>query len=288
MKTAAVVILYHPTIDAISNIKTYYDRVDKIFVYDNTETGCSIKDELLKLSRVDLFENFKNEGIPKNLNDACRLALQQGYEWILTMDQDSNFSAEIIQSYFECFNKYPGKENVAMFGINRSREKKVITNACTATKVQELITSGSVINLSCFKKIGEFDEALFIDLVDSEFCARAKIKGYEIIQFSNIYLVHQLGKLVNTASIKSLFLIKKKKEVHSALRCYYMYRNMLYLIEKYKNIDPVFTKKLKRDVLGRIRINLYYGGERQNILKYIKAAEEDFKNNKMGEYQRDL
>jgi rhamnosyltransferase len=282
MKIAAAVILYHPTKDAISNIKSYYDWVERIFVFDNSESQSEIKEDLLQLAKVTFHQDLKNEGIPKRLNEACRLALKQGYDWLLTMDQDSHFSPDVIRSYFNCFNNYNEPEKVAMFGPNRSRETSTGTNSCTTKEVNELITSGSLLNLALFSQIGNFDEALFIDLVDNEYCARAHMEGYKIIQFSDIYLVHELGKQVYHASIKSLFLIKKKKEVHSPLRCYYMYRNMLYIEKKFESSNTGFTKRLRKDVLARIKINLLYGRQRQEILKAIETAKEDFKNNKMG------
>ncbi len=68
MKIAAVVILYHPSQDTLLNVQTYYDFVDRIFVFDNTEIKSSIQDDLLKLQKVLLFHDCKNEGIAKRLN----------------------------------------------------------------------------------------------------------------------------------------------------------------------------------------------------------------------------
>lgn len=282
MKIAAVVILYDPPEDAISNIQTYYAQVDKIFVFDNSETKFAMQDDLLRLSKIELYQDFHNEGIAKRLNQACEIALKEGFEWLLTMDQDSNFSQEAIEYYFNCFYKYKRKDNVAMFGTNRSREIISSIKDCRAEEMQDLITSGSILNLSLFQKIGGFDELLFIDLVDNEYCARAKIKGFSIIKFSNIHLVHELGKQVFNSSIKSLFLIKKKKEIHSPLRCYYMYRNLLYIENKYKSENKHFTNQLRKDILARIKICVLYGREAKSIFKFLKIAKEDFKSNKMG------
>ena len=282
MKIAAVVILYHPAKDAILNIKTYYEWVDKIFVFDNSETESAIKDDLTKLSKVEFHQNFINEGIARRLNEACRKAIDEKFDWLLTMDQDSNFSNEAIRYYMNCFRTYTEKEKVAMFGTNRSREIIPNTAECQPKEIQDLITSGSLLNLSLFNEIGGFDELLFIDLVDNEYCARAKMKGFSIILFSNINLFHELGKQVKNASIKTLFLVKKKKEVHSPLRCYYMYRNLLYIENKYKEQNEGFTKKLRKDIIARIKICVLYGGEAKSIFKHLKIAKADFRNNRMG------
>ena len=282
MKIAAVVILYHPARDAISNIQTYYDYVDKIYVFDNSETVSEIKDDLLQLLKIEFYQNFSNEGIARRLNQACEIAIAQKFEWLLTMDQDSNFTSNAIHCYINCFRTYSNKERVAMFGTNRSREVKPTLPECRPHEMQDLITSGSLLNLSLFNEIGGFDELLFIDLVDNEYCARAKMKQLSIILFSNIHLVHELGKQVKSSSIKTLFLFKKKKEVHSPLRCYYMYRNLLYIENKFKAKNSAFTKKLRKDIIARIKVCMLYGGEAKKILQHLKMAKEDFKNNKMG------
>jgi rhamnosyltransferase len=282
MKIAAVVILYHPIQDAILNIKTYYDWVDKIFVFDNSEIRSEITDPLVQLSKIQFHQNFNNEGIAKRLNEACALALDEEFDWILTMDQDSSFTPNSISNYFNCFQEYENKEKVAMFGTKFSRSNQQVSNECRSIKAEKLITSGSLVNLSLFKIIGEFDEQLFIDAVDYDYCFRAQVAGYYTIQFSNIYLRHTVGKEVYRSSIKTLFLVKKKKEIHSHLRCYYMYRNMLYLNEKYRGFDQIYSKQIRDYVLSRIKVSLLYGRNTLNILKCLKNARRDFKNKKMG------
>lgn len=282
MKIAAVVILYHPAKDAISNIKTYYDWVDKIFVFDNTETGSTINDELLKLSKIALFHDSENGGIAKRLNAACRKAINENYDWLLTMDQDTSFEEKQISRYFNCFRNFNEKDKAAMFGTAFSREKQQLFHDCGSAKTIKLITSGSLLNLALFEAIGEFDEKLFIDSVDYDYCFRAQMAGYAIVQFSNIYILHTVGNEMYNASIKTLFLLKKKKEIHSALRCYYMYRNMLYLKEKYKGKDKSYYQEIKGYVLSRIKVSLLYGRDTIQILKHLQLAKSDFKNNKMG------
>ena len=57
-----------------------------------------------------------------------------------------------------------------------------------------LITSGSLINTSIFSEIGGYNEKLFIDEVDHEYCYRIKMLGYSVLQLENILLNHTLGR----------------------------------------------------------------------------------------------
>ncbi len=288
MKIAAVVILYHPDPDFITNLKTYYNYVAKVFVFDNTETESAVKEELKQLPKVEFFHDYNNDGIAKRLNSGADKAIHEQFDWMLTMDQDSYFSEKAICNYFNCFDKYEPKQNVAMFGTRYGRLKKHSSEICTSTEIHELITSGTLINLIRFKNLGNFDEALFIDSVDHDYCIRAKIGGFSLIEFSNIYLSHELGRQVNRSSIKTLFLAKKRKSIHSPLRCYYMYRNLLYLEKKYEGVKIPLLKSVRATAISNIKNSIFYGRDTMKTIKYLIAARNDYKKMKMGEVEKNL
>ncbi len=282
LKIAGVVILYHPSEDVVSNIKTYYDWLDKIYVFDNTKGDSYVKGTLEGLSKIEFFQNGDNYGIAKNLNRAVRFAIKENFDWMLTMDQDTSFPEDAIQNYIRCFHDYANKEMVALFGTSYAHTKKNVIKECTGLEVNNLITSGALLNLSLFEKIGEFDEQLFIDSVDHDYCIRAKLGGYFIIKFSAIFVEHTLGRIVYRASIKTFFFIKKKKNIHSPLRCYYMYRNMLYLEAKYKHTDIYLAKELRKIVTGNLKNSFFYSRQPWKISYYLALAYQDFKKGKMG------
>lgn len=282
MKIAAVVTLYHPVEETLVNINSYYNYVDKIFVYDNTEKETALRNSLCLLPKIDYFHDGHNEGIAKRLNAAATMAINEGYDWLLMMDQDSAFSADMIENYLKCFKNYLSKNDIALFGINYEQHIHFDNTSCEAVFSEELITSGTLLNLSLFTEIGLFDENLFIDAVDNEYTIRTLLAGYKIIQFPNIQLNHQIGTLLKRASIKTLFLVKKDKKVHSPLRCYYIYRNNLYLQHKYKNTRVALLKKLDVIASSEIMRALYYGRNLGQLIYYIFKAKKDFKDNRMG------
>lgn len=286
MEIAAVVILYHPDETCVSNIKTYYDAVGKIYVFDNSEKVTVAGNAIRELSKVEYYRDSENRGLPVRLNQACTLAMAAGFQWILTMDQDSNFSPANMLKYLACFSKFDNKETVAMFGPAYEHQDVLPSAECRHTMENDIITSGSLLNLSLFNKIGSFDEALFIDCVDHDYSMRAVLAGFSIIRFSTVFLNHKLGNEVYRASVKTLFLVKKKKEIHSPLRCYYMFRNMLYLTKKFeaKNLSQI--KTLKKDVLSRIQKAILYGRNTPEILLYVRKGYLDYKNNRMGRIDR--
>jgi len=279
LKIAACVILYNPENSVEQNISSYINYVEKIYVIDNTEaTDYNYKFLSSHQSKIIFIHDGLNEGIARRLNQACTSAIKDGLEYILTMDQDSYFTESPIAEYLRCIENFAEKKEVAMFGVNyQSQEKK---QGCNFNKTKFLITSGSIINLNAYKLIGGFDENLFIDFVDTEYCFRSVQRGYEIIKFSNVFMHHSLGELSEQLSFKNLK--KSKRSIHSSQRLYYMMRNFLYLNSKYKKQFKVELIIHRKDLLNRIKNNLLYKSGRIRTISLLMKACNDFKNNRMG------
>ena len=166
MNIAGVVILYHPDIQQLSdNIQTYLSGLKQLYVYDNSETKTpDIEEVLFKLNPSIQYYYFNaNEGIAKRLNQAMDQAAINQYDYLLTMDQDSSFKEGDFEKY-KTLIQASAFDNVAQFGVNCQPDftfpKEQPEVALT------LITSGSILNLSLAKKVGSFNETLFIDFVD--------------------------------------------------------------------------------------------------------------------------
>ncbi|MCZ8196452.1 MAG: hypothetical protein O9267_02450 [Flavobacterium sp.] len=282
---AACVILYNPNIEDLQNITSYLPKISKLYVYDNSATKLE-SSFINENEKINYFWDGENHGISIRLNQASRLAIYEGYDKLLTMDQDSSFLEENIEKYFRDIENFKDSENVANFGLEYNKEAICCdSNEIIFEEVDHLITSCSVINLNLFEKIGGFDENLFIDGVDIDYCYAAMKNGYKNIQFKNNYFKHSLGEPVRRASIVSFYLIKKNRIVHSNLRVYYMYRNILYLEKKYSTIFPEITKKLVKNYIHHIKRSIRYSENIITAYKYILKANRDFKNHKMGKIQ---
>jgi rhamnosyltransferase len=281
MNIAAVVIVYHPDQNLIQRILTYLPFVNKLFVFDNSEgaTNDWLKEELSGLNNTLYIADGENKGISVRLNKAAELSIQDGFEWLLTMDQDSYFPEGSIPSYFACIAQFHQKNNAAMFGIQSLTENKS-DSSCHPEEVPHLITSGSALNLSLFKNIGPFDEALFIDKVDHEYCLRARSKNFKIVRFNNIFMHHNLGTITYGRSLKNFKLTPRT--LHSPVRMYYILRNYFYLKEKYKGKFLEEFKELKKEIWNRSKNNFLYGGKKLQLIGYLFKAYSDFKKGKTG------
>lgn len=280
MKIAATVIVYYPDGRLLQNMQSYINAVEKLYIVDNSEKPIP---ELFK--SIDKFQNVvylhdgENKGIALRLNQVSNMAIKDGFGWLLTMDQDSLFENETVRDYLHCIANYQQKEKVSIFGINFLQKANKKDN-CTAIQVNHLITSGSVLNLQLFGNVGGFDENLFIDEVDFEYCLRSTLKGFRIIQFTNIFLQHNLGTTSAYRSFKSGKMTPRS--LHSPIRIYYMTRNFLYVQSKYKKLFSAEIKTRKIFLFNRLKNNLIYNTQRFEILKYIIKGFEAYKNKQMG------
>lgn len=273
---AGVVILFFPDEDFINRARTYSGFVKRLYIIDNTDTPHYSFET--RNDNIFYISNKENKGISKRLNQAAELALQEGFNWLLTMDQDSFFPEHMVSTYFNCIEQFPKKDDTAMFGVQFENEET--GKSCQSEEVPHLITSGSVLNLSLFKTIGPFDEALFIDKVDHEYCFRARLKGFKIIMFNNIFLHHNLGKIKYGRSLKTLKITPRV--VHSPIRMYYILRNYFYLKKKYRGQFVEEFRELKKELRLRIKNNFLYGNNRFQLLTYLLKGYSDYKKNKMG------
>lgn len=281
---AACVILYNPKQEDIANILTYVNKVKKVYVFDNTE-GKSNENLFQNFENVSYFWDNENKGIAVRLNEGCKKAIAENFEYLLTMDQDSSFLEENIDQYFNDILNFKEKEKVAVYGLEYDKEYiNVLKDQISFEKKDHLITSASVMNLKLYKIIDGFDENLFIDGVDIDYCYAAMSKGFDNIEFKNNYFKHSLGESIRKGSVTSFYLIKKNVRIHSAIRVYYMKRNMLYLEEKYGVIFPDFIKKQKKIYKRHIKRCIKYSDSFFTVLKYRNRAIIDFKHKKMGKF----
>jgi rhamnosyltransferase len=283
MKIAACVILYQPGETVLNNIMSYINTSEKIYITDNTEDQTVNFQFLFPYQyKIMFIHDRKNEGIAMRLNQACEAAIKDGFDYLLTMDQDSYFEEPAFSNYLNCIENFSNKESVSMFGVNYKSKTK--SNSCSFRKTNLLITSGSIVNLNVYKNVGAFDENLFIDMVDTDYCLRSLQKGFDVIEFPNIYMHHQIGFNSVHRSLRNFQ--SAKRAIHTSTRLYYMTRNYFYLRLKYQNQFEEELNSFKKDLLHRVKNNLLYKQQRFHTISLLLKAWNDYKQNKMGKLSK--
>ena len=279
-KIAAVTVLYQPAPDVFQNILSYSKDVQLLVIVDNSPApDHPLHLQLEALGHVTIIKFLDNKGIAAALNAGIQLTILKGFGSVLTMDQDSSFEPGIAAAYFAQYAALTHPDSIAVVGPNHEEvTSPKTTEACLS--VDTVITSGSIVNTSIFTKLGKYNEDLFIDEVDHEYCYRAIVAGYQILQMPNILLNHNLGTtlFVGNASGKKTL----KRNVHSGIRLYYMVRNTAFIHKQYKKVFPAQMKLKRFDLMVRIKNKLLYNGNRLSTLKYIWLGYYHFLTNRFG------
>lgn len=288
---AAVIITYNVENDFKKRINKLKGKVDEIIVVDNgsKDKTISMLKELERETTIIYLE--ENKGIAYALNKGINYSIKKGYNWILTLDHDSIITDDMIKNMLNCYESFDEdfKEKVAMLVPIHVEEREYKSNASSITQVSSVsymevlteITSGALTKAEIYKNIGMYDERLFIDLVDHDYCLYLNKKGFKIIQVKSAILIHNLGESVK----KSLLGLKMTPTNHSPLRRYYMSRNRHYIWNKYKNDFPKWVLKDKRRfITENLKIILFEDSKIEKF-KYIKSGIKDYKNNMFGEFK---
>ena len=277
MKYAGTVILYNPEKSIKENILSYLTFIEKLYVIVNS--SYNNEDLLPKSKKIVYINNNQNLGIAKSLNLACTKALEENYDFILTMDQDSKFNNQDIANLISYVNNH-NCDNIGIISPYHNILTKIKKSDEEIEHPLEVMTSGNLLNLKIYEKVGKFNEDLFIDCVDTWMCLNIKKNGYDIIRLNDVILEHHLGN----ASIKKIFGKKIICSNHKAIRRYYMMRNTLYLINEFKNDFADYCKYLKKVQNHQMLIVLF---EKDGFKKFrfMLKGKKDFKKGIKGKYQ---
>lgn len=280
-KISAVVIIYNPSNEVLQNVKTNSSFLSKVFVIDNSERqNEDITNELKSIKNIDYHWNGCNLGIGYCLNIAAMKSIKLGFEYILTLDQDSRMDDKMVDTFNSFLINYPLPDEMGILAPIHIYQNFNRKYSNTPQMVLSIITSGSLISLKAFLKAGNFLEDYFIDYVDFEYCLRLNAAGYKIIQVPNAILHHKLGEL----SERRFLFTKIAVTNHSPIRMYYRTRNRFCTYKKYLFQYPVFVVK---DVIvffnELIKIGLYET-EKTKKIKMVLKGFFDFLRNRSGVY----
>jgi rhamnosyltransferase len=261
---AAIIVLYHPLPNIAACIQTYASDVQKIYLVDNSpEVSGPLLNELKKSSTVCYILMEGNQGIAAALNRAAEKAYADGFSYALTMDQDSSAGKGMVAALLRSQAKHP--EAGIISPVHRVEHDAVVELHGDEEEVLTVMTSGNLLNLKIFKKMGGFLEKLFIDYVDHEYCLRLQRNGYSVIRANTASLYHHVGNLEER---KFLYGTARPTH-HSPERWYYQTRNRFYLRREYKKYYPEFFRRDMRSYWLRVVKMLLYEHQRMKKIRMI-------------------
>jgi len=130
---------------------------------------------------------------------------------------------------------YPDRDRLGVIGSgyrefnNPLHVQKDAIHGDNWEEVASVVTSGSLIPLKTHVAVGAFREDFFIDHVDTEYCFRARAKGYRVIRTRRPIMSHSIGAI----SRHEVLWMKKWTFNHAAERRYYIARNDTVMLREF-------------------------------------------------------
>ena len=184
MKFLLAIVVYNPNDEIFNKINSYsnYGLFNKVYVYDNSAT--SYKSQFSQEIIYD--SNGSNDGLAVAYNKCIRYGLDNDYDFVCFLDQDSFFEksqVEKMESYI--VNNISSMQDVAMVGPwwdknNPEDNKEELVDQ------KYMINSGTFLNLKIVQEQNVFyDENLGRNVVLEDGGARSLISELEDIREEN-------------------------------------------------------------------------------------------------------
>ena len=179
-----VIVLYKCLLE---NTKTYQTLIRRmrsyhLYIYDNSPEKQFIND-----GRMIYVHDAKNSGLSVAYNKAAEYAKENGYKWLLLMDQDTDFSGISITDYEKAISNNPTIKVFApkiKCGAKYMSPVKIwhhigfLQNKVPSGIIQlskyGIINSGMCVNVDAMIECGGYNEKVFLDHSDFEFLEKIK------------------------------------------------------------------------------------------------------------------
>ncbi len=263
-----LVVLFNPELDFKKNIFSYLKYLDELLVFDNSPNS-NIK--YIPKSDKILYKHYpENRGLSASYNEAIVYALNKKYKFLLLMDQDSSFYNNDFHMMKRQILDDKKTSNIFLFSPMHSNNETLLLNKFPFFSLVTM-NSGSVINLELINKIGKYDEKLFVDCVDTEFCLRAASLGFKIKRYYNIVINHHCG---DVNKIMGVTLTN-----HTALRRYYIVKNRFYVWSKFPEFKDFILYEKKSTLKDLVKI-IFFEKDKFNKIKMMITGYFHYLNNK--------
>jgi len=259
-------------------------QVDQVIIIDNGSTeACLAKVGALasELPNVQIIDLGCNYGVARALNVGARAACNAGAKWVVTMDQDTTVAEGMVAELRRCAERRDGD----LVAATEERLRVVDGEPDNCVPARIAITSGNLVRLEAWEAVGGYNEALFIDSVDFDFCLRLQLAGRRILRCESAKMRHRLGtrRPLGPGILSRITFIE-----HSPQRRYYMLRNHLYLLREFGRAFPLFLFWKSIHMCALVLRILILGHARRANGRAFLLAIRDFSGNRLGPCEVDL
>ncbi|WJM82150.1 glycosyltransferase [Pectobacterium brasiliense] len=215
-KIGVVIVTYNPNINELNKfVNNIKDSVFKVIIIDNTENNDVFFDEN---PNVIFRKKNRNVGIALAQNEGVFLAIENRVDYLVMFDQDSWVEKSFFEHMKLAYESISSNEKVACIGPNI----ELITTDFKYIKKDFLISSGTFYNINIFQEVGLFNAGWFIDMIDVEWCHRARKYGYNSFIIQDVMMSHNIGENHYPR------ILGRDVRIGSPIRQYYLVRNWIF------------------------------------------------------------
>lgn len=291
----AIFVTYHPDAELARRVRAVRPQVGGVVIVDNA-SGPQALERLRALAAregISLIENPDNFGVAKALNQGVLQAKASGFSWVLTFDQDSEAGPELVAGLIDvCRSLSPAElEQLGVLGVNHidanSSETYVAVSGERRPWLERktVITSGSLMALSVYERVGPFRDEFFIDGIDHEYCLRARSKGYKVLLALAPRLVHAMG---HRQRIRVLPGISVTAVNMAPFRWYTVVLNRLSLVREYLRGEPSWSFWRLVNLVKICAHALLFEDRRREKARYMALGLRAFVLNRRVNHPREL
>ncbi len=233
----AVVVTYGADDEVLLNLRSVAAECGRVLVVDNGSPA-GITAAMAEVPGVTVLPQTENIGLALALNVGLEHAAKLGCTWVVTFDQDSRPEPGMVAAMVATQQRHPsaavigpriheeGSDPDGYRWVTRHESVPFLFRriACTGADlpaVTMMVTSGSMVAVAEWRRLGAFDGALFIDYIDTDFCLRVIRSGRTVAVSGQAVLRHRLGARQTRTVLGRDF----RPTHHAAFRHYYMARN---------------------------------------------------------------
>ncbi len=276
--TAALIVTYHPDSGFPIRLERIFGQVAHVIVVDNTpEPALAASLQSPGLDKVELIVNIRNEGLGYALNQGMKRAIELGFQWVLTLDQDTEVDGDMVEKLVEIARLDGALGTLALVASNarsfqsgrlylRSKDTNKLFH-----EVKTPMTSGSLHSTAVYEAIGGFRAEFFIGSIDLEYCLRARAHGFRILCSERALMTHAAGATEERHFLGRTVLIA----LQSPARWYLDFRNLAWTIRHYWRREPSWCTTTLWALLKRWILLAVYETERAIKAKAIASGIRD-------------
>lgn len=218
---------YNPDVklleSAICSIKS---QVAETLIVDNGSSNFEEIQALALRCGAQVISFRENRGIASAFNAAFHYAADKAYKWVITCDQDSVMPEGMVSHFISAEEFYEGEVRIGIVCPNYyNRTTRYLEYSGEVPRLIDCcISSGSLTLVSAWDEISGFDESMFIDGVDLEFCDRLYGAGFGILLVPDVHMEHEIGSASLHGILGHKFLVFN----HSPFRKFYIAQNTIY------------------------------------------------------------